>query len=235
MDNQPKFIVVDGPDGAGKTTIVKELSNYLTVKGYNVLLGKGLGTGSVAEAIRKSLFDKDHKKTSNYEIYGMIMSLIDCYESFIVPNLLKNDDKLIIILDRYISSYYAYQVYARSCGKANKMLRDAFNIYGTRHPDLYIHCKVDLDVATKRINERNEEANYLDKESEIFRGKVTEGFNVFFKDRYLFHTCSPSKIIELDCNQTLDGVYQQLYTYLENTFVSKLTNDKSESLMHVGV
>lgn len=224
MENQPKFIAVDGPDGAGKTTIVKEMQNYLTAKGYTVLVGRGLGTGTVAEAIRASLFNPELKKTVNYEIYGAIMCLIDCYETFVVPNLLKNDDKIIVLLDRYVSSYYAYQVHARSSEKANKMLRDVFNMFGTRHPDAYIYCKVDLDVATHRLQTRSEENNYLDKESEIFRGRVSEGFKLFFQDSYLFHSCKPSKIVELDCNQDIDGVHNQLYNYLQNTFVTKITD-----------
>lgn len=235
MDGQPKFMVVDGPDGAGKTTIVKEIQNYLTAKGYTVLVGRGLGTGTVAEAIRASLFNPDLKKTVNYEIYGAIMCLIDCYETFVVPNLLKNDDKIIVLLDRYVSSYYAYQVHARNSEKANKMLRDVFNIFGTRQPDVYIKCNVDLEEAFRRINSRVEESNYLDTESKNFRAKVSEGFDIFFKEKNIFHICVPSKIVEIDCNQDIDGVFSQVYTYLENTFISKLGSDKIEPLMHVGV
>ena len=53
------FITMEGPDGAGKTTQIELLKDYLNKKGYDVLITRDPGGNAVSEAIREVILNKD--------------------------------------------------------------------------------------------------------------------------------------------------------------------------------
>lgn len=222
MNNIPKFIVVDGPDGSGKTTIIKHMVDMLKVElpDAKIVVGRGLGSGNAAEAIRSTMMNKEINKTSNYEIYGAIMCLIDCYETFVLPNI-KNGN--IVILDRYVPSYYAYQVTARDSEMALTMLKDVFNVPFTLQPDLYINTYCSVDNSIKRMNGRNDN-NYFDEEGRIFKTLLLKGYEEFFAKEHMFHTCKPSKVIKLDTNPEWPDVYKELVNIVHKQVLKKGIN-----------
>jgi dTMP kinase len=212
-----KFIVVDGPDGSGKTTIIKHMVDIIKTNSPDVKIvtGRGLGSGKAAESIRSTLLNSEITKSNNYEIYGAIMCLLDCYETFVLPNLNNNN---IVILDRYLPSYYAYQVKARKSTHALVMLKDIFNVPFTLHPDLYINCSCSVENSIKRMNGRADN-NYLDEENISFKNNILKGYEEFFSNKYLFHTCKPSKVINLNTNPEWPIVYKQLIELINRDII----------------
>lgn len=216
----PKFIVVDGPDGSGKTTIIERLVKYIeTIKPeLKVVVGRGLGSGKAAESIRSTMMNNEIKKSSNYEIYGAIMCLIDCHETFVLPNI--NNNKLVI-LDRYIPSYYAYQVKARNSEIASKMLIDCFAAPFTIQPDVYINTYCSIENSIDRMKNRNDN-NYLDEEGIIFKRKLLEGYEEFFnKAPLMFCASKPSKIFKVNTDKPLADVLSEVYEITSKIFTDK--------------
>ncbi len=53
------FITMEGPDGAGKTTQIQMLKEYLNKKGFDVLITRDPGGNAVSEAIREVILNKE--------------------------------------------------------------------------------------------------------------------------------------------------------------------------------
>ena len=56
------FITFEGPEGAGKTTVIAELYNRLKNEGLNVILTREPGGIRIAEKIREIILDNDHQE-----------------------------------------------------------------------------------------------------------------------------------------------------------------------------
>ena len=56
------FITFEGPEGAGKTTVIKELYNRLKEEGQKVILTREPGGIRIAEKIRSIILDNDHQE-----------------------------------------------------------------------------------------------------------------------------------------------------------------------------
>lgn len=218
--NTPKFIVVEGMDGSGKTTIVEHIAKRILDAGYIYTKGRGLGSSKVAETIREQMFSK--KPTSNYEIFAALMCLIDCHENFVTPTLTpsSNNEKNILVLDRYIPSYFAYQVAGRESELAEIMLKEAFDSSSKPTPDLYIYIEVDIDVALSRTKNRGD-SNYLDEEVLSYRKRVHKGYSDYFDsamysldNQYYEDRSKAPKVIRLNGNNSLNDVLDELHSKL---------------------
>ena len=55
-----KFISLEGPDGSGKTSVVRALKEMLEASGYDVLTTREPGGSPIAERIREVILDVDN-------------------------------------------------------------------------------------------------------------------------------------------------------------------------------
>lgn len=207
MSNKVKnrFIIVDGLDGAGKTTIIHYLNEKLLNANVPVSRGRGLGTMPTAEAIRKSMLAE--QRSTNYEIYGALMCLIDVYECFVLNKLKATED--VVLLDRYLSSYYAYQVKRKNSEIAETMLIDSFGGEETIHPDLYIYCDVSLKNSRERMYGRSGN-NYLDEVDTDVKKLIRDGYEEFNDNYFALFPHANTVILKLDCNRTLLEIFNDL-------------------------
>jgi len=102
-----KFIVIDGPDGAGKSTQQKLLADYLKAAGLEVCLARDPGGTAIGDKIRSILLDNGHAEMSvQCEVMLYMASRAQLAQQVIRPALQKGQ---CVICDRYISSTIAYQ------------------------------------------------------------------------------------------------------------------------------
>ena len=120
------FISIEGVDGSGKSTQIDLLKINIEKIGYKCVVFKEPGTTLVGSKIRKIL--KDYKQvgelTTITELFLFAASWSELVDKKIKPNLTK--DKTVIIVDRYIDSTLAYQVYGKG---VNKNLVDTIHKY----------------------------------------------------------------------------------------------------------
>jgi len=165
-----KFIVLDGPDGCGKSTQSKLLSEWVKAQGISVVSFRDPGTTHIGEKIRDILLDTAHEKmTVNTEMLLYMAARAQLWAEQIEPALEKGD---CVIMDRWISSTCAYQGYAGMLG-VEKVLKVAQYSLERIWPDLTIILDVDTDTAKKRMDRQ---LDRMEQKGKDFHTKVREGF-----------------------------------------------------------
>jgi len=195
------FLSLEGNEGAGKSSIVKMASQYLSSKGLEVITSREPGGIAIAEQIRSVILDKN-----NTMMDGRTEALLYAaarrqhYVEKISPSLIEGKT---IICDRFIDSSLAYQGYARGLG-IDEIL--TINEFAVDHifPDLTLYLDVDPEVGLERIRaNENREVNRLDLESMSFHQKVREGY-LEVMDRF------PDRIVKINANVQLNEVFEEV-------------------------
>ena len=109
------FITVEGTDGAGKSTQIQLLTDYLKSKGRNVILKREPGGTEISEKIRELILDVNNKEMSDVaEALLYAASRAQLVQQVIKPALVKGE---VVICDRFVDSSIVYQGIARGLGK----------------------------------------------------------------------------------------------------------------------
>ena len=192
------FITFEGPEGAGKTTIIDMLLEKLESEGYPIMKTREPGGIDIAEQIRSVILNKN-----NTAMDGRTEALLyaAARRQHLVEKVLPAIEQGVIVLcDRFIDSSLAYQGYARGIGMDEVYAINTFAI-DNRMPDATLYFDIDPEVGMRRINEhKGREVNRLDLENLEFHRKVREGYKLLSR-RY------SNRIIEIDASQTLENVY----------------------------
>lgn len=171
QENHGRVIMLDGPDGVGKSTQVSLLHNALTSRGYTVHLTRSHGGTSIGEALREvSLSSKDRP------------ALTDFYVSLAIHAALAEEldaqrkAGVISLVDRSPLSIWAYQVYGSGLDKktAEPLLREDIDLL---NPDLIIVYKASLDVLQSRRPELHSgKSDYFENQPEDYFRRTAEGY-----------------------------------------------------------
>jgi dTMP kinase len=196
------FITVEGPEGAGKSTILTKIFNRLLQEGFNVIQTREPGGISIAEQIREVILN-----TGNTEMDKRTEALLYAAArrqhlvEKVIPAL---EDGKIVICDRFIDSSLAYQGNARGIGMEEVMNINQFAIED-KMPDLTLYFDIDPEEGLKRIAKHNgREVNRLDLESVDFHTRVREGYQKLIKQY-------PDRIQVIDASQSKEAVFGDAY------------------------
>ncbi len=165
-----KFIVLDGPDGCGKTTQVKLLAQWLNEQGVSTECFRDPGDTAIGEKIRQILLNPEHIAMSTAaEVLLYMAARAQLWEEKIAPALTQ---KKCAILDRWLSSTCAYQGYAGGFG-INQVIQLATDSLKMPWPDLTIILDVDLETSANRLQDKPDR---MEAKSREYHQKVREGF-----------------------------------------------------------
>lgn len=165
-----KFIVLDGPDGCGKSTQTKLLAQWLQRQGVATKTFRDPGDTAIGEKIRQILLNPEHLTMSTTtEVLLYMAARVQLWQEKIAPAL---EQKKCVVLDRWLSSTCAYQGYAGGFG-INQVKKLAADSLGIPWPDLTIIVDVDLDTATNRLSDQPDRMEAKPRE---YHRKVREGF-----------------------------------------------------------
>lgn len=208
--NQGRFISFEGGEGAGKTTVIERVEQWLRESGNQVMRTREPGGIKIAEEIRRVILDVSH-----VEMDGRTEALLyaAARRQHLVEKVLPAlaEDQLVLC-DRFIDSSLAYQGYARGLGIDEVLSINAFAIEG-HMPDLTIYFDVDPEVGLSRIQkDKVREINRLDQEKLDFHQLVREGYQEVIK-RY------PTRIEMINANQSIEQVTEDVISVI-HTFLS---------------
>jgi dTMP kinase len=199
-----KFIVVEGLEGAGKTTALELIKNLLSGQGINFVTTREPGGTPLAEKMRDIVkSETEELLTPEAELLLMYASRIQLIENVIKPAL--NDGKWVLG-DRHDMSSLAYQGGGRQIDQGLIMpIRNA--VLKGFEPDLTILMDLDPKIGLARAAARGA----LDR---IEREQI----EFFERTRavYLSLANNNPKVIVIDASKTLEQVQSQLIIALTN-------------------
>ncbi|EAZ84410.1 thymidylate kinase [Bacillus sp. B14905] len=199
------FITFEGPEGAGKTTVIQKIAERLAEINIDVLATREPGGIEIAEKIRTIILNPAHTamdERTEALLYAAARS--QHYFEKVQPAL---DAGKLVICDRFIDSSLAYQGYARGIGIDEVLSINEFAI-GKKLPDMTILFDIAPEVGLARIYATgNREVNRLDVESLPFHQKVHEGY-LLLVERY------PERIRIVNADQDIDSVVEDVWSLL---------------------
>lgn len=177
MTRKGKFITFEGGEGAGKSTQVRLLKDYLEREGHKVLLTREPGGTRLSEKIRILLKDElEDPPIDRTELLLFLAARAQLVKKVILPAL---EEGTWVISDRFSDSTKAYQGYGR--GMDLKLIEEVndFACEGLK-PDLTLFLDLDIEEAAKRMRKResatNTQADRIELAGEEFHVRLRRGF-----------------------------------------------------------
>jgi len=166
------FVVVEGPEGAGKSTLVRWLGSELRAEGRDVLTVREPGGTPLAEAARKLALKSRHERAFGAELFLFLAARADLVERVIRPAL---ENGQVVIADRFGLSTMAYQVAGRGLPRADveAALRVAT---GGLSPDLTLVLDVPVAVGRERQQAAGKVQDRIEREDDAFHTRVREAY-----------------------------------------------------------
>jgi len=199
-----KFIVLDGPDGCGKSTQVLLLADLIKKYGVEVLTVRDPGGTEISEQIRSILLNNENKNMSvRCEMLLYMASRAQLYSQCIAPAL---ESGQCVICDRWVSSTYAYQAVAGQVG-AEAVLRVAEVALERTWPDFTVIIDMPADVALQRTGQSPDR---MENKPIKFHQQVAQAFI------QLANTREDFKVI--NGQESIDNVHKQIRQTIEEFF-----------------
>ena len=196
-----KFVVIDGPDGCGKTTQTRLLTEWLNSRGISSVSFRDPGGTAIGEKIREILLNPEHLAMSTEtEVLLYMSARIQLWLEKIAPAL---DDKKCVVLDRWLSSTYAYQGWAGGFG-VDKVIRLAEDCLERVWPDLTIILDVDTQTASRRLNRK---LDRMEAKGDIYHNKVRAGFLKFAEEH--------GNVFVVDASGDIEIIHRQILQIIE--------------------
>jgi dTMP kinase len=161
------FVTLEGPEGAGKSTVLNSLAERLRLDGREVTTTREPGAGEVGTAVREILLHGNALEPLT-ELFLFLADRAEHVAKTIKPALAEGK---IVLCDRHADSTVVYQGYGR--GLEVKMLYElnAIATQGLR-PNLTLLLDIDPVIGLRRTQKKDR----LDSEPIEFHQRVREGF-----------------------------------------------------------
>ena len=169
-----KLIVFEGPEGAGKTTQLKRLTERLTLAGIPCVAVREPGGTPVGDAIRAVLLDSEHEITDATEALLFMASRAELVAREIRPSLAKGT---LVLLDRFFLSTYAYQIAGRGLPEAEVRAANRLAT-GELVPDLTLLLDIPPREGLARADARGHR-DRMEKSGAEFHDRVGNAFRKF--------------------------------------------------------
>lgn len=163
------FVVVEGNDGAGKSTFLHRLEKEFREEGIDALFTREPGGADVAEKIRSLLLDPDFAMGARTEALLYAAARADHVEKTIRPAL---DAGKLVLCDRYVLSSLAYQGYGRGLDVEEVRALSHFATEGLT-PDLTLFFALDPEESVRR---KKGELDRMERSGREFFRRVNEGY-----------------------------------------------------------
>lgn len=228
LSKNPLWIVVDGMDGAGKSSIVQRITEYLNERGIAAKNVSALGHGKIGKVVRERFMEGN--LTKELEAALLPAAFAETYFDFVLPEMEKG---VSIVMDRWTASYAVYQFLGNSehfkkedspnvfsffspvfCQEADKY-RNLFNDI----PDVTFVCDVPVDVANLRLQKRSKDGealNRLDEETNAYKEEIRHNFKTLCEANLIAN----GKLI--DCNVGFEDLITSLREKIDTLIEDKL-------------
>ncbi len=190
------FVVVEGNDGAGKSTFLNRLEKEFREEGVDALFTREPGGADVAEKIRSLLLDPEITMGARTEALLYAAARADHVEKTVRPAL---EAGKIVLCDRYVLSSLAYQGYGR--GLAIEEVR-ALSCFATEDltPDLTLFFALDPEESVRR---KKGELDRMERSGREFFRRVNEGYRVLAGDAIAIDAARSPEVVYNEAKKIL--------------------------------
>ena len=166
------FIVVEGPEGAGKSTLARWLGTRLAGEGMPAVAVRQPGGTPVAEAARKVALEFPHDMSPIAELFLFLAARADLVYRVIRPAL---EAGQVVVADRFDLSTMAYQV--AGAGLPSEEVAQAIRLAtGGLVPDLTLVLDVPVDVGRARQRAARKVQDRFERQDDAFHRRVLEAY-----------------------------------------------------------
>ncbi len=169
------FLVLDGVNGAGKSSLQKRISDYLKKASLDVVCTREPGGTPVGNTLRQILLEaKTSRVSAEAEVFLFSADRFIHVSQVIMPAL---EASKVVVSDRYCYSTLAFQGYGR--GVSLQFIEELNQLAtGSLLPDLVILLDLDPEVGLERTLKRNQAhgADSFESESLEFHQRIRDGF-----------------------------------------------------------
>lgn len=162
------FVVLEGPEGAGKTTLARGLADRFRAAGHEPVTVREPGGTPAAEALRQELLHADRSWTPERELLYLAAARADLVGQIIRPALAAGR---VVLSDRYDLSTLAYQAAGRGLPLPMVSWVNTAATGGLR-PDLTLILDLPSEVGSARQLAAGKQRDRLDREPLEFHRRV---------------------------------------------------------------
>ena len=201
--NKGLFITLEGGDGAGKSTQIRNIDSFFASRGRLVLHTREPGGTKIGEKLRAILLDKENSEMDAVtEMLIYAASRAQHVREVVIPALERGE---VVICDRFTDSSVAYQGYGRGLGDVVAEVNRRAT--GGLEPDITFWLDIDPDAGRARAAKAGE-PDRLEREAREFHYRLYEGYKALAQKH-------PERIKRIDASQTPDQIAEEIYEYLE--------------------
>ena len=206
------FISLEGPEGAGKTSVLEALLPQLKEMGCELLTTREPGGVAISEKIREVILDKGHTAMdAKTELLLYIASRRQHLAEKVLPAL---GQGTWVLQDRFIDSSVAYQGYGRGLAGDDVEWLNQFATDGLK-PDLTLYFDIDVKEGLARIaRDQEREVNRLDLEGLDLHERVRQGYLTILEKE-------PERVVKIDASQPLEQVVADSLAVIKERFIKE--------------
>ena len=208
-----RLVVLEGAEGAGKTTQIRLLAERLTTAGISCIAVREPGGTPVGDDIREILLHPEQEITAATEALLFMASRAELIAREILPSFVEGR---VVLMDRFFLSTYAYQIFGR--GLPEDEIRAANRLAtGGLVPDITLLIDVPLVEGLGRADARGAR-DRMERADDEFHARVGNAFRQFAdpKWQHSHPECGPIKLIDGTGDEKT--VHQRIVTHLVSAF-----------------
>ena len=201
MNHLGKFITLEGVDGAGKTSHIEFIKEYLTNLKFDFIMTREPGGTELGERLREILLHDE--MTPKTETILMFAARNEHIEKVIRPGLTSG---AIVISDRFTDASYAYQSGGKGVeDEAIDVLKDL--VQKNLQPDLTFLFDLPVEVSIKRLK-KTRKLDKFEKEEKDFHENVRKKYLMIAKN-------NPKRFSVLNSEKSIDEIQSQIKIKLD--------------------
>lgn len=205
------FIVFDGIDGAGKSTQISLLVDWLEGAGHRVTCCKDPGSTALGERLRSILLNEQgmaiHNRT---EMMLFSTARTQLVEEIIKPALARNQ---VVVLDRFVLSTIVYQGHAGNL-QPDQIRRVSHFVTDGIQPDLTLVLDLPVETAVNRLGST---LDRMESRGPEYFQKVRQGF------LQEAERLGPAAVV-IDATQAVEQIHQQVTRHVEQ-LIAAMANE----------
>ena len=203
------FIVFEGPEGVGKTTQLRMLSEWLSARGQTVVAVREPGGTPLGDEIRRLLLDPQSDIAPRAESLLFMASRAQLVEREIVPAL---GAGATVLLDRYFLSTYAYQVAGRGLPHEEIVAANRLATSSLR-PELTLLLSLPVGDGLARAAKRGG-PDRMERADAAFHDRVARAFADFATSEWQAAHPEAGPVVIVDANGSVKDVFARVLASL---------------------